>query len=120
MMSSIFRKLDSRVLLYGGAAAFVVWLFLFGPQAQQTRNMKRAEEHIAKIAPLLEKDPKFRDVRLKPYTGLGGSLAVLGSVSSPAEMREVRDIVNASNPPVPVYYQLQLSKKEQAVTPKTR
>jgi hypothetical protein len=106
-MPSVLGKHGSRILLYGIGGAVAAWILLFGPKAQQTRNMKRAEQHIlTKITPLLQNDPRFDGVVLKPYTEHLGSIVVTGTIANYADITELRGMINATTPPVPVIWRI--------------
>lgn len=75
---------------------------------RQYQNMKKADLHVPLVRQKLDKIPEFRQLRVARYTGGGGSLIVIGVVSSEADVTRVKEIVKQTSPPVAVVYQLNL------------
>ncbi len=76
----------------------------FSPGGAQRWNMKRAERHIETLKPLIANDPRFSEIKLMPFTGSGGSLAVVGRVATSSDQEALRAIVMSSNPPTEVRF----------------
>ena len=86
-------------------AALGVWQLLAGDTLiHQTRNMQRAREFVPVVRAKL--DAEFRQLRVHEYTDAGGSLLVSGEVATPKDVERVRQIVESTQPPVAVVYQL--------------
>jgi hypothetical protein len=85
-------------------AAGVAVYYPYSPGGRQSRNMRRAEQHIELIRPRIAADPRFARVRLGPFTADEGSLGVSGGVATQADLAALRAIIDASNPPVTVNY----------------
>ncbi len=81
-------------------------LFTGDTLLHQTRNMKRAKEHIPIVRSKLDAYPEFRHVTVVEYTAAGGSLLVDGCLRSDADVKRLRQIVQATAPPVEVVFQL--------------
>lgn len=96
-----------RVWLYVALFAVAVAVYYpFSPARRQRSNMLRAERHIESLAPRLEADPRFANVRLRPFTAEGGSLGVFGTVASDEDAEALRSLVRASNPPVELAFRV--------------
>ena len=82
-----------------------VWQCLTGDTLyHQTRNMERAREFVPVIRAKL--DGEFHQLRVHEYTDAGGSLLVSGEVAASKDIERVRQIVESTQPPVAVVYQL--------------
>jgi hypothetical protein len=66
--------------------------------------MERAQTHISVIQPAIRADARFDDVQLTPFTKDNGTLLVIGSVASDEALRDLRRIIDKSNPPVPMTF----------------
>ena len=66
--------------------------------------MRRAQRHIDSIAPRVHADARFGRIQLQPYYALDGSIGVFGSVSSASELADLKRMLEASQPPVKVYF----------------
>ncbi|MEI7535139.1 MAG: hypothetical protein WCK57_12290 [Verrucomicrobiae bacterium] len=85
--------------------ALGVWQGLTGDTLyHQTRNMDRAREFVPVIRAKL--DGEFRQIRVHEFTAAGGSLLVSGEVATQKDVDRVREIVEHTQPPVEVVYQV--------------
>src|SRR5215472_10443050 len=73
---------------------------------QRVKNLAAAERHTLLLKPLIEKDRRFTNVSVGPFTGQGGCLEVSGKVESDTDFLDLRHMVESSAPPVAVYYQV--------------
>lgn len=93
------RQIWICVAFFATAVAFI---YPFSAGGGQRINMWRAERHIATLAPRLNADPRFANIRLDSFTGGGGSLGVFGSVATQTDALALEAIVERSNPPVAI------------------
>ena len=88
-------------------ATLGVWqVFTGNTFFRQKRNMERAREHIPVVRAALDSIPEFKHLDVGVYTGSGGSLAVAGDLPSNSDVERVRQIVEATKPPVQVSYRI--------------
>jgi hypothetical protein len=103
------KKLGSRGFWVTITVALIAMTIYYpsSPGARQRRNMSLAEQHIEqKLKPLLANDPRFAHVELYSFTAAGGSLCVGGDVMTQADVDAVKGIVEKSNSPVPITFQV--------------
>jgi hypothetical protein len=94
-----------RIILIAIVSGVLAFLSFFIPNAEE-RNMRAAQRHIEVIAPRVYADSRFHQVHLQPYYALDGSLGVLGSVASASDLADLKRIIDESQPPVKVFYQV--------------
>ena len=103
------KKLTQKqVLILAGVFVTVFLLtFFFGPATgRQMRRLSKAREHIAKIEPAIKADSRFKHVIVGPCTGGGGMLGVFGAVESKQDLSALKKIIDESQPPVEVLWQV--------------
>lgn len=76
----------------------------FTPGFKQQRNMRLAEAHAEKLRPVLRNDPRFKNVKLEEYTGMGGALWVRAEVENEQDKEALEKFIAASKPPVRVRF----------------
>ena len=104
-----------RVWLYVTIFAVAVAIYYpFSAGGSQSLNMRRAERYIKALAPQVNADPRFAEVRLDSYTAHGGSLGVFGAVATDGDAEALRSLIRNSNPPVEVAFRFRV------VSPATR
>jgi|ERR1043166_4439982 hypothetical protein len=84
----------------------VILTHLFGPAASQAKNLAAAREHASRLEPDLHRDSRFTNVHLGPYTGDGGCLWVNAYLTSDRDSNDLRQLVEASHPPVRTRYSI--------------
>lgn len=84
--------------------AVVLFIRHFSPLNPQLQNMAAAERHIPVLQAVLERDSRFTNLALRPYTGHDGSLKISGELYADADLQDLKKIVEASKPPVAVVY----------------
>ena len=89
-------------------AVAVAIYYPFSPGGSQSINMRRAERHIKTLAPQVNGDPRFAEIRLDPYTAQGGSLGVFGTVAADADAEALKSLIRQSNPPVEVAFRFRV------------
>ena len=107
--------LIAAVLLAATAAYYP-----YSPAGVQARNMRTAAAHAERLRPDLSADSRFRDVTLGAYTGGLGSLIVLGRVDSEQDLAALRQILDASSPPVEVAWAVKVYADPVVVPATTR
>lgn len=82
----------------------IVLLFAvrYSPAGVQHANMRRADAHIASIEERFFAEPAFKDVVLRVYTDLGGSILVRGYVETQADLDRLKVWIADTKPPVNV------------------
>jgi len=95
-------------------AVAVAIYYPFSAGGSQSLNMRRAERHIKALAPQVNADPRFAEVRLDSYTAQGGLLGVFGAVATDGDAEALRSLIRNSNPPVEVAFRFRV------VSPATR
>lgn len=107
-----------RFWIVAGALVALAIYDPYSPGAQQRRNMRLANQHIAVLKPLLASDPRYARVELHEFTGEGGPLLVIGRVESQADADAVKALVTRSHAPCPVvFHVLVLPEFEPATRP---
>ena len=96
--------------------AFVLLSKHFGPAARQADNLALARAHATRLEPQVRSDARFADIQLGANTGDGGCLWIYGSIISEQQSNDLRQIVEASHPPVPTRYDLRLVPPEPGTT----
>jgi hypothetical protein len=109
-MNRLLRSKGLRIITVVAIVgiAFVLVTRHFGPAARQADNLALARAHAARLQPQVRNDVRFADISLGANTGDGGSLWVYGSLASQQESNDLRRVVEASLPPVPVRYDLRM------------
>jgi hypothetical protein len=74
------------------------------PRNSQAINMDKAREHLPIIQKRLDEDARFKKVQLYVYTGLDGAIGVSGDVDTEEVFQDLKCIVEATDPPRPVYW----------------
>jgi len=110
------KGLRTITLIAVGGIAFVLITQYFGPSASQGKNMALARAHATRLQPQVRSDSRFGDISLNANTGDGGSLWVYGSLTSEQESNDLRRVVEASHPPVPVRYDIRMVPPEPGTT----
>jgi hypothetical protein len=82
----------------------VLFIRHFSPLNPQLQNMAAAERHIPILQAVLERDSRFTNLALRPYTSHDGSLKISGELYADADLQDLKKIVEASKPPVAVVY----------------
>jgi hypothetical protein len=109
-------------------AAVAVWFLVqqFG-YPRQRANMAAADKHIPILLPMLQKDSRFTNITVHTFTGANGSLFIAGELPAESDLRDLKQMVEASKPPVAVVYHVdiippellqELSKPKSEGTPK--
>ena len=106
------KGLQAIVLVAIVGVAVVFLTRHFGPAASQEKNLEAAREHASRLEPDIRRDSRFADIRLGAYTGDGGCLWVRGFLTSDQQSNELSRLVEASHPPVPVRYDIQILPPE--------
>ncbi len=91
--------------------SYVCWFLYYSPDSprnKEARNRSLAEAHIPAVRLVLQKDPRFTDIRLVAYTGQGGCLGVFGRVASRRALAELRAAIEGTAPPAPVYWEVRI------------
>ncbi|MBI5384347.1 MAG: hypothetical protein HZA90_06625 [Verrucomicrobia bacterium] len=84
--------------------ATVLLIQRFGPYPRQMQNMAAAGQHIQILRPMLQQDSRFTNIALHAFTGVGGSLSLSGELYSDRDLAHLKQLVQASKPPVEVVY----------------
>lgn len=97
----------AAITLVGTVIALAYRFFVpYSYDEQHSKNVAAAERHTPVLKPLIEKDQRFTNVSVGPFTGEGGCLLVSGAVASDTDFLDLRHMVESSAPPVAVYYQV--------------
>lgn len=75
----------------------------FGP-ISQLKRMKLAQDHADKLTPAIGSDARFLGIRLGKYTGQGGMFSVSGFVATDSDLDSLRQLIEASRPPVKTHW----------------
>lgn len=107
MLPHVTRRGIRIILLVALVGIFAVVLSISIPvnniDSQQRRNLESAKKHGVFLELLVRTEPRFAKVQFSPFTGDGGTLLVLHGLSE-GDLQELKRIVSASKPPVPVFY----------------
>lgn len=98
------RRIVAVVLVVMFGIAIALFIRHFGPLNPQLRNMAAAERHIPFLSAMLERDSRFTNLSLRPYTAHDGSLKIAGELCTDDDLRDLKKIVESSRPPVTVVY----------------
>ena len=101
-----------RCTVYAAVIVVVVvpfgyWATHYSAGAIQRQRMVLAADHIKLLQPLLDRDERFRDVDLYPYTARHGTLGVGGEIEGAEALADLREIVLSSEPPVEVVWHVE-------------
>jgi len=86
-----------------------IWAIYYSPAARQSQNIAIADQFVKnKLVPLVAKNEKFKNIKLGHYTGNGGCIWILGEVEIKKDLIELKQLVNSSNPPLQVKWNVQV------------
>jgi hypothetical protein len=104
------------VVLFGIAAA-IYWQWLEARQAvqQQIKNMELAEAHLPALRRAIAGDRRFRDVTVSVGDAFDGCFVVLANVETEQAMDDLRRLLEATNPPRPIWWLEKLPSDEHPV-----
>ena len=103
------KKSRTRLLLIIFAVIAVlgaVEVFTGPTVVHQLINMRHARQHLPVVRQALDAFTEFRQLQIYVVTGGGGTLSICGYLRTEAEASRVREIVNATKPPLPVHFNL--------------
>ena len=104
------------VALLAGAAMMLP-RFARDPYAElQTRNLALADKYVRTISPVLQQDPRFRDVRVCTFTGRDGVVVIGGWVASDADVSDLKRIIDQSQPRVGTSFEISVGAEERIKT----
>lgn len=97
-------------LLLIGAPIAMFWTDFF--PTSQMRNLRAASEHVEVLNILFQKDPRFVNLKARPWTGEGGIIWIhweddnfnLNDRLPDEDVPDVLNIIRSTNPPVTVRY----------------
>ncbi len=98
------------------AAAFLVMvaalahLFIYGDTAfRQARNLRKANDHLPTLRKALEGFPESKGrFTVGAFTGRGGCLMLVGRAKTERDLEDVKRALEATNPPVPILYRVNI------------
>jgi hypothetical protein len=107
-------------LLLGTAsviAAAAVLYYPYSRAASTQRHLTLAHEHVTRLEPMLGQDPRFVGVHVIETAREGGVIQVSGTVASLETLRQLRQLVEASNPPVGVLWAVDIKGQPASTHP---
>jgi hypothetical protein len=95
-------KLIAVIAVVACAGLFVA--YKFSPGGLQRRNLRRAEDHIARFAGALTSQPRFQKVSFVAGFMDDGCITVSGEVRSSQDLTVLRQLWEETSPPVITRY----------------
>lgn len=106
-----FSKPIVFAIIIGGL--IYIWVLLFGPAAQQSKNLQIAEEFSKQtLTPLIKKHEKFHDIQTGVHTGKGGCIAIRGWTETEEDFNELKKLIESKNPPLFIRYTVKIEEIE--------
>lgn len=95
-----------------------IWIYYpFSPAARLARNRKLGAQHLERLTPLIQANPRFADVELMVLDGGGsGYIAVGGEVATQADSNALDELITKSHPPLHVAFRVNLRDEGLPVT----
>ena len=101
-------KITLIILLILGIIG-TIWAKYYSPPTRQSQNLAIADQFVErKLTPLVIKNDKFKNIKLGHYTGNGGCIWILGEVETKKNLMKLKQLVNSSNPPLEVKWNVQV------------
>ena len=76
------------------------------PAIQHAHNMAQAEAHVPLIQQALKGNTKYTEVQVLPFTGNGGCILVRGTVPNSKDTDGLERLIESTQPPVSILYDL--------------
>ena len=97
-----------RIVVYSIIVAFSIWGLFFSPGGREMRDLPLAKKHRPIIINALNKDQRFLKIIVRATTVPGKILSLHGTVTSDATLKNLKKIVNQTNPPIAVHYDIKI------------
>src|SRR5262245_55729685 len=82
------------------------WLW----QRELTHNMDLARQHAARVTPQLHQDARFTNVNLYAFGRPSAPFLIKGTVTSDVDLADLRQILLATRPPVPITWDVVVAR----------
>lgn len=103
--AQIYLMLATGVVVAGAASVY----YPFSRAALTQRHLTEAHVHVVRLTPQLSNDPRFEAIHLSESARSGGVIQVTGTVSNAESLRQLRRVVESSQPPVDIVWSVQIN-----------
>lgn len=86
----------------------LIYAIFFSPSAMQKKYFTKATNQKSIIKNLIQNDSRFKDIGFKISTDWQEPMLILGNLQSEKDLSDLKIIVNSTNSPVQIQYNIKI------------